>query len=116
MRKGIALLLLAALVGVIGVNSADAKRSNKALAVVAVKEAVQEQYPQFNTIPAYVNVTQAHVPVSCKGLSRSKFKCLWSARNNLHERASGGARVTVYRHGGDARLYNVKCEKPYGSC
>lgn len=118
MRKSIAVLLLtAALMGVVGISAADAKSSGKkALAVVAVKETVQERYPQFNTIPAYVNVTQARVPVSCKRLSPSKFKCLWTARNNLHERASGGARVTVYNGGGDARLLNVRCERPYGHC
>jgi hypothetical protein len=115
MRKTAAALFIA-LLCVGGAAVASAKPSKQAIAVRAVKEAVQEKYPQFNTVPAYLNVTGAHVSVSCHRLSSSKFKCQWRARNSLHDRAEGGARVTIYPHGGDARLFNVRCERPYGHC
>jgi hypothetical protein len=99
-----------------GATAASAKPSKQAQAVKAVKEAVQEKFPQFNTIPSYLNVDGTHVAVACNRLSSPKFKCTWRANNALREKASGGARVTLYPHGGDARLYHVRCEKPYGHC
>ncbi len=117
MRKLLAILVIASLCLAALAGTAGAKRSNRSKAVVAVKEAVAERYIQFEVgPPAYLNVDKAHISVSCKKLSRTKFKCLWRARNDLHERASGGAIVTVYRKGGIARLTNVKCERPYGHC
>lgn len=105
-----------ALLCIVGVAIASAKSSKQATAVRAVKEAVQEKYPQFNSIPSYLNVNGTRVGVACNKLSSSKFRCTWRANNKLHEHAWGGARVTLYAHGGDARLFNVHCEKPYGHC
>jgi hypothetical protein len=118
MRRGVVIAAILAL-ALLGPSSsiATAKSSKKALAVAAVKEAVGERYPQMQVgPPAYLNVSGAHISVSCSQLSGSKFKCLWTAGNNLHEHATGGAVVTVYSKGGIARLTNVKCEKPYGHC
>lgn len=115
MRKAVATTAVV-LLCIVGASAASAKPSKQAQAVKAVKEAVQEKFPQFNTIPSYLNVDGTHVSVSCNQLSSSKLKCLWRANNAFHERASGGARVTLYPHGGDARLSNVRCENPYGHC
>jgi hypothetical protein len=116
MKKAVVLVVAALVVATVGAAVATASPSKQAVAVRAVKEAVQERYPQFNTIPSYLNVDEAHVGVTCNALSSRKLKCSWRASNKLHEHAWGGARVTIYRHGGDARLFNVHCEKPYGHC
>jgi hypothetical protein len=60
-------------------------------------------------------VTGTQISVSCDPLSSSKFSAFGEARNTLREDASGGARVTLYAHGGDARLYDVRCEKLLGT-
>jgi hypothetical protein len=116
MKRSAALVAGVILLCIVGAAIASAKPSKQATAVRAVKEAVQEKYPQFNTIPSYLNVDGTHVAVTCHQLSSSKLKCTWRANNDLHEHAWGGARVTIYPHGGDARLFNVHCEKPYGHC
>lgn len=115
MRKAAAIACIAMLATAF-VSAADAKPSKRAIAVKAVKEAVQEKFPQFSTVPAYLNVSQTRISIPCTRLSASKFKCNWNARNNLDEHAWGGARVTIYPGGGDATLINVRCEKRYGHC
>lgn len=116
MRKSMAVLVATALLATALVSDAEAKPPKRAIAVKAVKEAVQEKFPQFSTVPAYLNVSQTRISVPCTRLSASKFKCRWNARNNLDEHAWGGARVTIYSGGGDATLRNVRCEKRYGTC
>jgi hypothetical protein len=116
MRKTVAIVAMA-LLAIAFVSVANAKPSKQAQAVAVVKESVAERYIQFEVgPPAYLNVDGAHISVTCSQLSGSKFKCLWSAGNRLHEQASGGAIVTLYSNGGTAQLTNVKCEKPYGHC
>jgi hypothetical protein len=116
MRKAvsIALVCAVAVAALAGIASAESKTAQ---AVAVVKEAVAERYIQFEVgPPSYLNVSGAHISVSCSQLSGSKFKCSWSAGNRLKEHATGGAVVTLYASGGTARLTNVKCEKPYGHC
>jgi hypothetical protein len=109
MRKSLA--VVAVLVAALSiVATAPAKPSKHRLAVSAVKEAVEDRFPQFG------KAFSGKIPVSCKRLSRQKFKCSWRARNSLKEVARGNARVTVYARGGDARLYNVRCEAQFGGC
>jgi hypothetical protein len=117
MRKTIAVLTIAVLSLGAASSIAAAKPSKTARAVAVVKEAVGERYVQFEVgPPSYLNVSGAHISVSCSKLSGSKFKCTWSAGNRLHEHATGGAIVTLYSNGGTAQLTNVKCEVPYGHC
>jgi hypothetical protein len=109
MRRAVAVAAVAlAALSIVAV--AHAKPSKHRLAVMAVKEAVEDRFPQFS------KAFSGKIPVSCKRLSRQKFKCQWRARNSVKERARGNARVTVYSRGGDARLYNVRCEAQFGGC
>lgn len=117
MKKAAVVGLAAVLIVAVSMGSAAvAKPSKQAIAVKAVKEAVQQEFPQFSTVPAYLNVSQTRISIPCTRLSPSRFKCQWNARNNLNEHAWGGARVTVFPGGGEATLLNVRCEKPYGRC
>jgi hypothetical protein len=115
-RIVVALAVIVAALGLV-TAVAGAKTSNKAKAVAAVKEAVAEKWITFEVgPPSYLNVDGAHISVTCKRLSSSKYKCLWTAGNSLKQHASGGALVTVYGKGGVARLTNAKCEVKYGHC
>jgi hypothetical protein len=117
LRKLIAALTIAALCLGVVAGIAGARTSNKAEAVAAVKEAVAEKWITFEVgPPSYLNVDGASISVICSQLSSSKFKCNWTANNDLHQHAAGGAIVTVYGKGGVARLTNAKCEVPYGHC
>jgi hypothetical protein len=88
-------------------------KSNKQKAIYAVKREIARKYPLLDAI---YNGTDAHDTVTCEAVSKARFTCEWSATNNLHEEATGSARVVIYGKGAQAALYNVQCTASYGRC
>src|ERR1700722_10115806 len=109
-------LITAALFFALGGSAIAAKsQSNKQKAVQAVKREIARKYPLLDAAPE-VNVTNAHNTVECEAISNTRFICEWSASNELHEKATGSARVIVYSKGAEATLYNNKCTASFSRC
>lgn len=86
-----------------------APKSNKAKAVIAVRQEIARRYPLLNTTSKLLNTSHARATILCQTLTKRRFTCDWTASNVIHDRASGSARVVVYPGGGQATLYNVAC-------
>lgn len=100
MLKRVAISIAIAVVAIaLAPGAATAKPSAHKRAVNAVKNEVRTVYSVLYG---------KKVNVGCSRLSARKFTCSFRARV-LKERLTGRARVTVYRYGAEARLFQTKC-------
>lgn len=86
-----------------------AARSNEAKAVAAVRQEIARRFPLLDTTSKLVNADKARATITCQKLNSTRYTCDWIASNNLHEHASGSARVVVYADAAQATLYDVTC-------
>ena len=114
MRKLFAICVVLALV-LAPAGVAVAKQSAKAKAIKAVKEEIGNEWLLLKTVPKRLKSPGAHVSVICKGLSKTRFRCSFTASHHFgpHHRnaesATGEARVKVFPHGAEAILLRAKC-------
>lgn len=108
MRKLLAVLAVLVF-ALVPVGMAVAKQSAKAKAVKAVKEEVGNEWLLLTTVPKSLKVPGTHVSVSCKELSKTRFRCSFTGSNHVGYRAFGDAKVTVFPGGAEASLIRAKC-------
>jgi hypothetical protein len=106
-------LIVVALFFALGGVAAAKRTSNKQVAIQAVKREIARKYPLLDV---FDKVADAHATVTCESVSKTRFTCEWYATNNLHEEATGSARVVVYSKGAQATLYDTQCTASLGRC
>lgn len=99
LKRVVISLVIAVVAIALAPGAATAKPSAHKRAVNAVKNEVRTVYSVLYG---------KKVNVGCSRLSARKFTCSFRARV-LKERLTGRARVTVYRYGAEARLFQTKC-------
>ncbi len=103
MGKRTSALLVIALIGILcGSSLADAKRSPSSRAVKAAKAEVELQYPASSY--------GGGVSLGCRRLNDRKFICTFWATYQK-EVAVGRVRVTLYKYGAVARVFDTDCYK-----